>query len=315
MQAWAVAHRLAMVWLTGLLMSGPGAAQPCDGVEVRTGMGERRCLKPGAGERFRDCADCPEMVVVPAGTFLMGSPPSEPEREGEREDQIRVTIAKPFAVGAFAVTRGEFAAFAAATGYTLDAGCYVWTGTTWEERFDRSWQDPGFAQDDRHPVTCVDLKAAKAYVAWLSAKTGKTYRLPSETEREYATRAGTTTPFWWGSTIATDMANYNGTSPSVLGPIGAWRQTTVRVDSFNPNAWGLYNVHGNVWDWTDDCWSERNAGNPGDGSVRTTGDCTWRVARGGAWNYHASYLRAAFRYWNLPHNRSGVQGMRVARSL
>ena len=226
-----------------------------------------------------------------------------------------VTIAKPFAIGAFAVKRGEFAAFVAATNYAVDQGCYFWTGTTWEERSDKSWRSPGFAQDDHHPVTCVDLKAAKAYAAWLSNKTGKVYRLPSETEREYITRAGTATPFWSGQSIATDGANYNGTVPSAMGPRGEWRQATVRADSFRPNPWGLFNVHGNVWDWTDDCWNESNAGNPGDGSVRTTGDCSWRVARGGAWNYAPTYLRSAYRYWNLPDNRSGVQGFRLVRDL
>lgn len=309
------ALRLCLVWMILFLAIGPAASQRCEGVEVGVGADRDRCFQPGAGERFKDCSDCPEMVVVPAGQFVMGSPPDEPERDGEREDQVRATIAKPFAIGAFAVTRGEFAAFVAATGHKLDEGCYVWTGTTWEERADRSWHSPGFDQDDRHPVTCVDLKAAKAYAAWLSEKTGKSYRLPSETEREYATRAGTATPFWWGLSISTDWANYSGTVGDAQGPTDTWRQRAVRVDSFRPNAWGLYHVHGNVWDWTDDCWNESNLGNPGDGSVRTTGDCTWRVARGGAWNYAPNYLRSAFRYWNLPHNRSGVQGMRVARTL
>ncbi len=303
------------VALAGMLTTGPAAAQSCAGIEVAIGPGERRCLEPGAGERFKDCADCPEMTVVPAGSFTMGSPPDEPQRAAAREDQVQATIARPFAVGAYSVTRGEFAAFVAATGYRLDQGCYFWTGTTWEERADRSWQSPGSVQDDRHPVTCVDLKAAKAYAAWLSARTGKTYRLPSETEREYVARAGTVTPFWWGSSISTGQASYNGTFTYGAGPTGEWRQHTVRVDSFRPNPWGLYNVHGNVWDWTDDCWNESNAGNPGDGSVRTTGDCNWRVARGGAWNYSPGYLRSAFRYWNLPDNRSGVQGFRVVRTL
>ncbi len=111
------------------------------------------------------------------------------------------------------------------------------------------------------------------------------------------------------------MANYDGKSGYARGPTGSWRQATVRVESFEPNAWGLYNVHGNVWDWTEDCWNENNRGNPGDGSARTTGDCTWYAARGGAWNYSPTYLRSAFRYWNEPDNRSGVQGMRVVRSL
>lgn len=309
------ALRFCLVWMILLLAISPAASQRCEGVKVGVGADMTRCFQPGAGERFKDCPDCPEMVVVPAGQFVMGSPRDDPERDGDREDQVRVTIAKPFAIGVFAVTRGEFAVFVAATGHKLDVGCYFWTGTTWEERSDRSWHSPGFDQDDRHPVTCIDLKAARAYTAWLSEKTGKSYRLPSETEREYATRAGTVAPFWWGSSISTDWANYNGTAGYAQGATGTWRQRTVRVDSFRPNAWGLYNVHGNVWDWTDDCWNESNLGNPGDGSVRTTGDCTWRVARGGAWNYSPNFLRSAFRYWNLPHNRSGVQGMRVARTL
>lgn len=308
------ASLLFAVWLIVPLPSA-GTAQTCAGIETVVGVDRHRCVMPGNDERFRDCATCPELVAVPAGSFTMGSPPNEPEREADREDQLPVSIARPFAIGAYAVTRAEFAAFVAATGYAPDAGCWFWTGTTWEERADRSWQSPGFAQDDRHPVTCVDLAAARAYVAWLSATTARTYRLPSETEREYAARAGTTAAFAWGPTISTDQANYDGAVPSVLGPAGSRRQATVAVDSFGPNGWGLFNVHGNVWDWTDDCWNDRNAGNPGDGRVRASGDCTWRVVRGGAWNYGPTYLRSAYRYWNLPSNRSGVQGFRVARDL
>jgi formylglycine-generating enzyme required for sulfatase activity len=308
--------RLAVVSAVAVLSLGSAAAQRCDGVEIAVGAkNERRCLVPGAGERFTDCAACPQMVVIPAGSFTMGSPPDEPERAAEREDEVRVTIARPFAIGAFAVTRGEFAAFVKATGHKPDQGCYFWTSTTWEERADRSWQSPGFAQDDRHPVLCVALTDAKAYAAWLSSRTGKTYRLPSEAEREYATRAGTATPFWWGATISTQQANYNGNLAYAGGAKGEWRQRTLPVDSFRPNPWGLYNVHGNVWDWTEDCWSEANAGNPGDGSARAGGDCRWRVVRGGAWNYAPTDLRAAFRYWNEPNNRSSVQGFRIVRGL
>jgi formylglycine-generating enzyme required for sulfatase activity len=284
------ALRLYLVWMMLLLAIGPATSQQCVDVAVGVGADINRCLQPGAGERFKDCPDCREMVVVPAGHFVMGSPPEEPERDGEREDQVRVSIAKSFAIGAFAVTRGEFAVFVEATGHKLDEGCYFWTGATWDERADRSWHSPGFDQDDRHPVTCVDLKAAKAYAAWLSEKTGKSYRLPSETEREYAARAGTAMPFWWGSSISTDWANYNGTIGYAKGPTGTWRQRTVRVDSFRPNAWGLYNVHGNVWDWTDDCWNESNLGNPGDGSRRALRN-GFRPARDippfGPWAKHA----------------------------
>ena len=154
-----------MASLMAPLASSPSAAQRCDGIEQSIAAHEHQCLRAGRGERFKDCADCPEMVVVPAGTFVMGPPPTEPERESDRESQVPVTIVRPFAIGAFAVTGGEFAAFVAATDYALDQGCYFWTGTTWEERSDRSWRSPGFPQDARHPVTCVDLKAAKAYTS------------------------------------------------------------------------------------------------------------------------------------------------------
>ena len=266
-------------------------------------------------EMFKDCADCPQMVVIPAGNFTMGSPDDEPKRVNEHEDQARVSIIKPFAVGVFAVTRGEFAAFASATNHKPDGGCYVRTGTEWKEQPDRSWRSPGFAQDHRHPVTCVNWNDAQAYVSWLSSKTGKNYRLLSEAEREYVTRAGTTTPFWWGSSISADQANYNGSHTYGQGTKGKWRQKTVRVDNFHANSWGLYNVHGNVWDWTEDCWNDNNNGNPGDGSARTTGDCDKRIVRGGSWAYSPDYLRAAFRYWNQPHNRNSGQGFRVARTL
>src|SRR5207253_3640323 len=179
----------------------------CDGVNVEVGVGEQRCLKTGADESFKDCPDCPEMVVVPAGSYTMGATPDEEVATG-REDQVRVAIAKPFAVGRFAVTRGEFAAFVAATGHKTDGGCYRLSEPKRDP--DRNWDTPGFTQHDRHPVVCVNWNDASAYAAWLSSLTGKNYRLPSEAEREYVTRAASTTPFWWGRTISTDQANYNG---------------------------------------------------------------------------------------------------------
>ena len=264
---------------------------------------------------FKDCADCPQLIVVPAGSFTMGSPEGEPKRVDEHENRVRVSIAKSFAVGVFPVTRGEFSAFASATNHEPDGGCYVRSGNAWKEQPGRSWRSPGFAQDDRHPVTCVNWNDAKAYVSWLSSKTGKPYRLLSEAEREYVTRAGTTTPFWWGSSVSADRANYNGNHTYAQGTKGKWRQKTVRVDSFRANPWGLYNVHGNVWDWTEDCWNDKNSRNPRDGSARTTGDCGNRIVRGGSWAYSPDHLRAAFRYWNQPHNRNSGQGFRVARVL
>jgi formylglycine-generating enzyme required for sulfatase activity len=268
----------------------------------------------GTGNSFKDCDTCPEMVVVPAGSFNMGSPADEPEREFTglkgSESQVYVTLARSLAVGRFAVTRGEFAIFATATGHKIDGGCYVYNENLFMEQANRNWHSPGITQTDRDPVVCVSWNDATAYVAWLSSTTGKRYRLLTEAEREYVTRAGTTTPYWWGSAITPKQANYGGlTDPNKGGG-------TVPVDSFESNPWGLYNVHGNVWEWTEDCWNTSNAGNPGDGTARVIGDCGKRVLRGGSWYTVPQALRSA--------NRSGAyffdhhtvdMGFRVARIL
>lgn len=304
--------RFTVAWLTSVLSISTAAAQRCDGMEVEIGASEQRCLKPGAGQSFKDCPDCPEMVVIPAGGFTMGARPDE-EVATEREDRIRVNIARPFAVGRFAVTRGEFAAFVAATGHNTDGGCYRLSER--KLNADRNWGSPGFAQYDRHPVVCINWNDAKAYAAWMSSLTGKNYRLLSEAEREYVTRAGSTGPFWWGAAISTDQANYNGNIIYAGGAKGEWRQATVSVDRFSANPWGLYNVHGNVWEWTEDCWNEKNAQNPGDGTARTTGDCSLRVVRGAAFNNAPHTLRAARRERDALGNRVDTFGFRVARTL
>jgi formylglycine-generating enzyme required for sulfatase activity len=268
----------------------------CDGVEVQVGS-EKRCLKPK--DSFRDCPNCPEMVVVPAGTFTMGSPANEPERSSS-EEQVRVTIPAPFAAGRYAVTFNEWDACVA------DGGCSGYKP-----------KDQGWGRGKR-PVINVSWDDAKAYAAWVSRKTGKTYRLLSESEREYVTRAGTTTPFWWGSSITPKQANYNGSVDPYEGggSKGENRQSTVPVDSFEPNPWGLYQVHGNVLEWTLDCWNGSNTGNPGDGHARTTGDCSRRVVRGGSWVSNPQELRSAYRYWNTPGVRDFNKfGFRLARTL
>jgi formylglycine-generating enzyme required for sulfatase activity len=270
----------------------------CSGIEITVGQNERRCFEPGAGKRehFKDCPTCPEMVVVPAGTFTMGSPPSEPERSND-EAQVRVSIAEPFAVGRFAVTFDEWDACVAG------GGCNGYKPA-----------EQGWGRGER-PVINVNWDDAKAYAAWLSRKTGKTYRLLSEAEREYVTRASTTTPFWWGSSITPKQANYDGNYTYEGGSKGEYRQRTVPVDSFEPNPWGLYNVHGNVWEWTEDCWNDSNIGNPGDGRARSTGiTCTQRMVRGGSWNWVASGLRSAVRLRWLAVDRDYVRGFRLART-
>ena len=306
---------LAAACLLELLFLRSAQAQRCDGMDVNVSTREQRCLRPGYGEPFKDCLECPELVVVPAGSFMMGASPGEEVFNHEREDRVQVNIAEPFAVGRFAVTRSEFAAFLAATAHNSDGGCYDISSSEVKGRAGRDWRSPGFLQDDRHPVVCVNWHDAKAYVAWLASHTGKGYRLLTETEREYVARAGSITPFWWGSTISTDQANYDGSITYAGGAAGERRRATVPVDSFLPNPWGLYNVHGNAWDWTEDCWNPTNAGNSGDGSPRLTGDCSLRVIRGAGWNNAPHTLRSARREREPINVRASRMGFRVARTL
>jgi formylglycine-generating enzyme required for sulfatase activity len=291
---------------------------PCDGVEVAIGANERKCMKQRAGktESFKDCPECPEMVVVPAGSFMMGSPAGEPQRFSD-EAQVSATIAWPLAVGRYAITRGEFAAFVQDSGHKIESGCWAYAGTEWTQQADRNWRSPGFTQNDRHPVVCVNWDDAKAYATWLSRKTGKTYRLLSEAEWEYVARAGTTTPFWWGSSITPKQANYDGSVEPYKagGSKGEYRKATMPVDSFEANPWGIYQVHGNVREWTEDCWNDSNTGNPGTGSARTTGECSRRVLRGGSWVSDPQILRAANRHSYTAVSRYYNLGFRLARTL
>jgi formylglycine-generating enzyme required for sulfatase activity len=199
----------------------------------------------------------------------MGSPPTE-EGHVDRETEVPVTIPRPFAVGKFAVTFDQWDACVA------DRGC------TYRPN------DEGWGRGNR-PVINVNWADANAYAEWLSQKAGKTYRLLSEAEREYVARADTITPFWWGYSITPKQANYNGNHTYGGGPKGEFRGRTVPVDTFEPNPWGLYNVHGNVGEWTEDCWNDSNKGNPGDGSARTTAPCNSR----GAFSVKFSVLKRA----------------------
>jgi formylglycine-generating enzyme required for sulfatase activity len=232
---------------------------------------ETRWLLPGGGEWFCDVDGGPEMVVVPAGRFMMGSPADEPERLSSEGPRHEVTFARPFAAGRHAVTRGQFAAFVNATS---------------RKTSDR-WRSPDFTQDDSHPVVGIEWGDAQAYAAWLEGLTGQPYRLLTEAEWEYAARAGTMTPFWWGSSIRPSRANYKN-----------WRNRsgTVPVGSFDPNPWGLYNVHGNVWEWCEDTWHVNYEGAPTDGSAWISDTASGRVFRGGSWNDRPSNSRAAQRH-------------------
>ena len=255
-----------------------------------------RALQPK--DSFKDCANCPVMVVIPAGSFTMGSPETEAGRKDNEGPQHKVSFAQKFAVGRFSVTFDEWDACVA------DGGCNGYLPP-----------DQGWGRG-RRPVINVSWNEAKTYLAWLSRKTGKPYRLLTEAEREYVTRAGTTTPFWWGSSISTSQANYNGNyTYGNDGARGEFRNESVPVDMFAPNPWGLYQVHGNVSEWTEDCWHENYTDAPTDGSAWIDADCKQRVRRGGSIGSPPQILRSAFRLWNEAVNRTFFIGFRVGRTI
>ena len=267
-----------------------------------------------AGDRFRDCAECPEMVVVPAGSYRMGSPPSEQGR-GEEEGPVHeVKIAAPFAIGRHEVTVAEFGRFVDETGHLAGSSCWIRKDDGEDEdRAGSGWRDPGFGQSRRHPVTCVNWSDAQAYVAWLSQETGEEYRLPSESEWEYAARAGTSTARPWVEGARDPCHHANGVD-HLEDTCRDGHARTAPVGSFAANGWGLHDMLGNVWEWTEDCWNGSYAGAPSDGSAWEYGDCSERVLRGGGWATELSNLRAANRV-GFTTDRVFAVGFRVARPL
>jgi formylglycine-generating enzyme required for sulfatase activity len=310
----------ALIAMVALCVPPPALAQ------TALSNAQERALK--AGDVFKECAQCPAMVAIPAGAFLMGSPDTEPDRDGTEGPQHRVTIARPFTLGKFELTVEEFAAFADETGYDTGNVCDLWQDGTFDERPGYNWRKPNFAQTGAHPAPCLSWDDAKAYLAWLSGKTGKAYRLPTEAEWEYAARAGSATRFHFGD----DDANYcrygNGVDAAALADVPGAREKgwsalpcrdgfafTAPVGSFAPNAFGLHDTHGNVFEWVEDCWNGNFHQAPADGSAWLNGDCKIRVQRGGAWGYPRSYLRIAVRGRQGQAYRYINAGVRVAREI
>ncbi len=239
---------------------------------------------PEPGEIFRDCPDCSEMVVVPAGEFKMGSGDTAYEKP-----EHRVVIANPFAIGRREITFEEWDLCVAS------GGC--------KYRPD----DHGWGRGSR-PVIDVSWDDAKAFVNWLSQKTQKGYRLPSEAEWEYAARAGTNSQFWWGRAPVNGNANCEDCSSTPP-------RRTLPAGSFRPNGFGLFDVAGNVAEWVEDCWNESYRGAPTDGSAWTTGQCRQRGLRGGSFASKANVIRSAARFRYDQDVRYYANGFRVARDL
>ena len=244
------------------------------------------------GRIIRDCDVCPEMVVVPPGSFMMGSP--DGVGHSDERPQHRVTIDYAFAVGVYEVTFEEWDAC------VRGGGC------------------DGYEPDDygygrgRHPVINVSWDSAWRYADWLTAQTGEEYRLLSEAEWEYVSRAGTETARHWGESKDSQCRFVNGYPHFAPCPDGY--EETAPVGSYAPNAFGLYDVLGNVWEWTEDCWNGSYAGAPADGSPWTSGDCEVRVLRGGSWSSRSLQLRSANRSAERAGNRVYRVGFRVART-
>ena len=285
--------------------------------------GEAVARRWQAGTRFRDCAECPELVVVPAGSFKMGSPESEAGRYDDEGPVHRVGIGRPFAVGVYEVTRGEYSRFVSATGHSSGNSCVTYEGGEWKGRSGRSWRNPGFSQGNEHPVVCVNWDDAKAYVRWLSEKTEKAYRLLSESEWEYVARGGRKTARYWGESERRQCGYANGLDLETKEHFSARTVVdchdghvhTSPVGSYKRNQYGLHDVLGNAWEWVEDCWNEDYRGAPADGSAWESGNCGRRVLRGGAWSHDARNLRSANRGWGGTGGRNLYDGFRVARTL
>ncbi|WP_375775401.1 formylglycine-generating enzyme family protein [Bradyrhizobium sp. ma5] len=304
-----------------------------------------------AAETLKECWVCPTMVVLPRGSFLMGT--KEPESKtsagsdaanrqdkndelpdehgGDEQPQHKVEFKRPFAIGQYAVTRGEFGAFVNETGYH-PAECASFSSED-VHKIDVSginWRNPGFAQTDRDPAVCVSYGDAKKYAAWLSTKTGKPYRLPTEAEWEYAARAGTKAPRYWAGKPADVCGHANvldrsaakqfkgtGDYDEVFVGCSDGHIFTAPSGSYPPNAFGLYDMLGNVWQWVEDCYIGSYDNAPADGrAVKTDkrdGGCEQRVLRGGSWASNTSKARSAYRHADRLPNI--YYGFRVARPL
>lgn len=262
------------------------------------------------------------MVLIPAGRFMSGSS----DGAADAGPPQLVEMASAFGLGKYEVTRAQFARFARESGHTSSGGCFAWNGRLYEQDASKDWRSPGFAQKNSHPVVCVNWNDAKAYTEWLSRKTGKRYRLPGGAEWEYAARAGTQSSRPWGDD-ANEACRYanvaDATAKRAVAGSASWtfhacsdrHAHTAPVGSYPPNAFGLHDMLGNVWEWTEDCSNEERAGAAADGRGGSGAACGQRVLRGGAWVDSPPFVRFDFRFMIGAEDRDFYIGFRVLRTI
>jgi formylglycine-generating enzyme required for sulfatase activity len=275
---------------------------------------------PKAGTVIRDCATCPAMTVLPSGRFKQGSAPAAGSASFDKPLHW-VSIGRSIAMSTNAVTVDEFRQFIAATRRGMQ-GCDTYDGE-WKHRPMNDWENPGFIQSGTHPVTCASWSDAKAYAQWLSTKTGHRYRLPSASEWEYAARVGGEAVQPWGQDGSGACANANVADESGAHRYPGWTVFpcndgyvyTAPVGSFKANSFGLKDMLGNVFQWTEDCWYADYTGAPIDGSARTDGDCTEHELRGGSWFSTPAYVRADYRNHFAADYRTSSVGIRLVRDI
>lgn len=301
-----------------------GATGPAEQTALNAVRGQADPPPPAAGTVFRDCPDCPDMVVIPPGKFVMGAPKEDENRQDDETPMHKVSIAAPFALSAMEITRDQFAAFVADTGRDMSGDCYLADDKEGRSDDNAGWMAPGFTQTGSDPVICVGWRDAQAYAEWLGNRTGAQYRLPTEAEWEYAARAGRRGFYPWDEASDSESCRIgNGIDktgqpkyPAIeAAPCDDGVAFTAPVGSYAPNRFKLFDMAGNVWEWVEDCYAANYKDAPDDGSAVIADSCINHVARGGSWIDSPWDLRFARRYSLEGGGRENIVGFRLARDL
>jgi len=313
---------LFVAWKYGRQSTTPpaaGAASSQPSRAVTPAQPTAAAVQPG--NTFQDCPTCPKMTVLPTGRFKQGAARDDRDALPVEKPQHIVLIRQHLAISTSELTVGEFREFANATKRVL-AGCEVYDGE-WHHKVEASWLYPGFTQNADHPVTCVSWSDAVAYAEWLSAKTGHHYRLPSSSEWEYAARAGVDAALPWSPAMQAACEYANVADRSAARRYPKWSVfackdgyvNTSAVASFKANAFGIYDMLGNVLEWTEDCWHDDYSKAPVDGSARMDGDCVEHELRGSSWFSSPAFVRLSYRNHSASGYRSSSVGVRLVRDL